>query len=64
MDVQKTYSLKDILLHLSKHNDRYWTPQELKETLQLDLPATKIRHKLMAMVKGDLIEWGETNETI
>ncbi len=52
---------KDILLHLSKHNERYWTPQQLKETLQLDLPVTDIRHKLMAMVKGDLIEWGRSD---
>ncbi len=49
---------KDILLHLSKHNERYWTPKEIKAALKIDLSPNDIRQRLMAMVKGDLIDWG------
>lgn len=52
---------KDLLLHLSKHNDRYWTPQELKDALGFDMSANEIRKKLMVMVNGDLIEWGNSD---
>ncbi len=49
---------KQLLLHLNKYNDRYWTPQQLKTALQLDEAERSIQRKLLAMVKGDLIEWG------
>jgi len=49
---------KRLLLHLSKHNDRYWTPRQLKGELQLQEDEKTIQRKLIAMVKGDLIEWG------
>jgi len=49
---------KHLLLHLSKHNQRYWTPQELKKKLQIEESETTIHEKLLAMVKGDLLEWG------
>jgi len=49
---------KHLLLHLSKYNQRYWTPRELKETLQIEESETTIHEKLLAMVKGDLLEWG------
>jgi len=49
---------KRLLLHLSKHNDRYWTPRQLKATLKLQEDEKTIQRKLIAMVKGDLIEWG------
>ncbi len=32
-----TINSKHIMLHLSKHADREWTPAELKKTLQLDI---------------------------
>ncbi len=28
---------KNILLHLSKHSNRYWTPEELKNEIPIDL---------------------------
>ena len=49
---------KHMLLHLSKHNDRYWTPQELKKELHLQEDESTIRRKLESLVKGDLLEWG------
>jgi hypothetical protein len=49
---------KSLLLHLSKHNDRYWTPRQLKKALQLEEAENVIQRKLILMVKGDLIEWG------
>lgn len=52
---------KRLLLHLNKFNDRYWTPRELRETLQLEEDEKIIHRKLIAMVKGDLIEWGSAD---
>jgi len=52
---------KRLLLHLSKHNDRYWTPRQLKGELQIDGDEKTIQRKLIAMVKGDLIEWGSSD---
>lgn len=52
---------KHLLLHLSKYNDRYWTPRELKEALHLAEDETTIHGKLIAMVRGDLIEWGSAD---
>ncbi len=49
---------KRLLLHLSKHNERYWTPRQLKTKLQLKEDEKTIHRKLISMVKGDLIEWG------
>jgi hypothetical protein len=49
---------KRLLLHLSKHNDRYWTPRQLKKALKLDADEKTIQRRLISMVKGDLIEWG------
>ncbi|MBV7336683.1 hypothetical protein KFU94_52325 [Chloroflexi bacterium TSY] len=52
---------KHLLLHLSKHNNRYWTPSQLKETLQLDESESVIHRRLLSMVRGDLIEWGTSD---
>ncbi len=52
---------KHVLLHLSKHNDRDWTPKELKEALQLDMAAEKIHEKLELMVDADLIDRGQSD---
>jgi hypothetical protein len=49
---------KRLLLYLSKYNDRYWTPRQLKEALHLTEDEKTIQRKLISMVKGDLIEWG------
>jgi len=59
-DKDETYG-KHLLLHLSKHNQRYWTPQELKKKLQIKESETTIHEKLLAMVKGDLVEWGSSD---
>lgn len=52
---------KHLLLHLSKYNDRYWTPRELKEALHLAEDENTIQDKLISMVRGDLIEWGSAD---
>jgi hypothetical protein len=49
---------KDILLHLCKHNDRTWTPQELKDKLKIKLPVKKIHERLEQILEADLIEDG------
>lgn len=51
---------KHLLLHLSKHNDREWSARELKQVLHLTENETVIHDKLMALVKGDLLEEGKT----
>jgi len=48
---------KMILLHLSRHSDQYWTPEELKKELRLEISADKIREKLNLLVEADVIEW-------
>ncbi|MEM7536040.1 MAG: hypothetical protein AAF639_27915 [Chloroflexota bacterium] len=52
---------KRIVLHLSKFNDRYWTPSELKQTLKLEESESAIHRKLLSLVRGDLIEWGTSD---
>ena len=52
---------KKILLHLSKYNQREWTPRELKQELQLDMPLEKIQEKLHLMVESDLIMQGSAD---
>ncbi|MEM7534072.1 MAG: hypothetical protein AAF639_17955 [Chloroflexota bacterium] len=47
---------KQILLHLSKYNDRTWTPKQLKEALHLEDDENSIHEKLIALAKGDLIQ--------
>jgi len=49
---------KQILLHLSKHNDREWTHHEIKTALQLELPTAKILERLRLLVQADLIAEG------
>ena len=52
---------KAILLHLSRHSDRYWTPGEIREALSLDIGAGRIREKLDLLVEADVIEWGSSD---
>jgi len=49
---------KNLLLHLSKHADRYWTPRDLKEALSLPLDINKIQEKLLILSEADMIEQG------
>ncbi len=49
---------KTILLHMSKHADRDWTPKELKESLSLKLDLNEIKKRLRLLVKADLITEG------
>ncbi len=52
---------KNLLLFLNKHADRYWTPQELKTALNLELDIHEIQHKLMVLVEADMLEWGNAD---
>jgi hypothetical protein len=49
---------KSILLLMNKENKRYWTPQELKDTLNIDMEVNEIKRKLEALVASDVIEKG------
>ncbi len=49
---------KQILLHLNKEADRYWTPQQLKDTLHLTLNLTEIKRILVILSEVDVIERG------
>jgi hypothetical protein len=52
---------KTLLLHLNKYADRYWTPAELKEVLQLDLEVNQIQQRLLTLSVADLIERGNAD---
>ena len=49
---------KHILLHLSKHNQRYWTPQEVKDYLNLELGVNEVHRKMLSLVASDLLVQG------
>ncbi len=49
---------KNMLLHLSKHADRYWTPRDLKAALSLPLELNQIQEKLLILSEADMIEQG------
>jgi hypothetical protein len=51
---------KNIVLHLSKHRDRDWTRDELRETLSLEMPDQDLEKKLKALVKADIINKGRS----
>jgi hypothetical protein len=52
---------KQLLLHLSKHSDREWTPKELKKEIGLDIDENSIREKLELMVKADVLRKGSSD---
>ncbi len=52
---------KQMLLHLSKHSDRYWTNRELKKELGIDLALDEIQKRLILMHEADVIEWGSSD---
>ncbi len=56
-----TVNSKHILLHLSKHSDREWTPGDLKDKLKLDIDENEIHNLLKVMVNADLIREGNSD---
>ena len=56
-----TVNSRHLMLHLSKHADREWTPTELKETLKLDIDLQKINQLLKNMEQADLIQRGSSD---
>ncbi|MCP4152793.1 MAG: hypothetical protein GY757_33985 [bacterium] len=52
---------KNIVLYLSKNRDREISRKELLETLELDMTDVELEKKLKALVKGDIIEQGSSN---
>uniref|UniRef100_UPI00114CA7A7 hypothetical protein n=1 Tax=Candidatus Marithrix sp. Canyon 246 TaxID=1827136 RepID=UPI00114CA7A7 len=52
---------KNILLFLSKHNDKYLTPKDLKEKLGLNLEINEIHKQLIVLKEADLIHRAVSN---
>lgn len=46
---------KNLMLFLNKHDDRYWTPRELKAQLNLDLTEEEIYQRLVLLAESDVI---------
>jgi len=51
---------KNMVLHLSKHRDREWTRDELREALHLEMTDADLEKKLKALVKADIINKGSS----
>ncbi|RKZ35733.1 MAG: hypothetical protein DRQ41_15500, partial [Gammaproteobacteria bacterium] len=60
LDQVNNRNAKNLLLHLNKHSDRYWTPQQLKKELSLDLEVNDIQKELVILWKIDVIERGSS----
>jgi hypothetical protein len=52
---------KNILLFLSQNNEKYFTPNELKEKLGLDLEVNEIHKQLIVLKEADLITRAVSN---
>ncbi len=52
---------KQMLLHLNKYADRYWTLQELKDELHLSLEVNEIKRILIILSEVDVIERGTSD---
>lgn len=52
---------KSLLLFLNKRDERYWTPRELKQELQLELEPNDIQRKLLTLVESDLLTQGPSD---
>ena len=52
---------KHMLLHMSKHNDKEFTPRQLKDELGLPLSPNEIQERLQQLVKSDLIAEGASD---
>jgi hypothetical protein len=65
--VQKAFSkindinAKRIVLHLFKHKGRELTRTEIKKQLKLEMTDKDLEKKMDALVKGDIIEQGQTH---
>jgi hypothetical protein len=51
---------KNMVLHLSKHRDREWTRDELREALNLEMTDKDLEKKLKVLVKADIIDKGRS----
>jgi hypothetical protein len=51
---------KNIVLHLSKHRDRDWNRDELREALSLEISDQDLEKKLQALAKADIINKGSS----
>jgi hypothetical protein len=51
---------KNMVLHLTKHRDREWTRDELREALNLEMTNQELEKKLNALVKADIINKGSS----
>ncbi|MDM8563047.1 hypothetical protein QUF54_06820, partial [Candidatus Marithioploca araucensis] len=61
LDQVNNRNAKNLLLHLNKHSERYWTPQELKKELSLNLEVNEIQKELVILSKIDVIKKGTSN---
>jgi len=61
VDRVNSQNAKSMLLHLSKNADRYWTPTELKEVLNLDLEVSEIQKRLVTLAESDLLARGTSD---
>ena len=52
---------KNLMLFLNKHDERYWTPRELKEALHLDLSEEEIYDRLVLLSESDVILRGSSD---
>ncbi|HLP58394.1 MAG TPA: hypothetical protein VK186_06175, partial [Candidatus Deferrimicrobium sp.] len=52
---------KRIVLHLFKYKDRELTREEIRNQLNLDMTDEELEKKLEALVKGDIIDQGQTH---
>ena len=58
LDQVNNRNAKNMLLCLNKYTDRYWTPQQLKDELHLNLEVNEIQKELVILSKIDVIERG------
>jgi hypothetical protein len=52
---------KKLLLHLNKYADRYWTPQQLKKEMHLELSPGEIQRILVILSEVDMIDKGTSD---
>ncbi|MCP4400064.1 MAG: restriction endonuclease, partial [bacterium] len=52
------FHAKNLLLHLNKYPDRYWTHHELKDALSLDISPEAIKERLVILAESDMIDRG------
>lgn len=58
LDQVNNRNAKNLLLYLNKHSKRYWTAEQLKKVLSLDLEINEIQKELVILSKIDVIERG------